>query len=381
MKRIVALFLAALMLISTAALLSSCGKKDPEKTVMQISLNPELELVLDEKGVVVTVNALNEEGNIIASTATLVGKSAEEAAALTVSLSEEMGFIAKGETNDISISFSGNADAAKKLYKSVKGEIERTLTAENITATVKQASAISKAGLKILLAECAPEVDTSDMSYTELVDALIVARAETAEIYSQELKKVYYESKLFALEQAEVEVILEHLNTLEKAALEAANATYVGTMETLEALRKSLLIDENSPYQVALREFRAAKVEYLNYRREVAEMEEGEITATTTAQLTEYETALNTAETALVAAGEAANLQITATKATLSTAYNALIALVSLKASTYSTEIAAERIVALSEFNAAFASEYAAALEAAENDWVSMKLALTETAE
>ena len=384
MRKIVALLLAVLMLVSTAALLTSCflkKEKGPEKTVMQISLNPELELILDEEGKVVTVNALNEEGNLIAASVSLVGKSAEEAAALTVSASEEMGFLVKGEANNISVSLSGDTAAAKKLYGSVKAEMEKALSAENIVATVEMSSAISKASLKLMLAECAPEVDTSDMSYTELVDALIVARAETAEIYSQELKKVYYESKFFALEQAEVEVILEHLNEIEKAAVEAANKLYVEAMEALETLRKECLIDEDSIYQLALRDFREQKIEYLSYRREVAEMEDGEITPEITARLNDCESALNAAEAALVSAGELANAQITMSKTALSTAHSALMTLVSLKASTYSTEIAAEQIIALRDFNTAFAAEYASALEAAENDWASMKVALTAPAE
>jgi hypothetical protein len=78
------------------------GKAD-EKTIMNVSLNPEVEFVLDSNNKVVSVNALNEEGNLVISAEAfenVEGKSAEEAAQLFVKVSAETGFLVSGTASD-----------------------------------------------------------------------------------------------------------------------------------------------------------------------------------------------------------------------------------------------------------------------------------------
>ena len=92
-------------------------QKQDEKKIMQLSLNPEVEFVLDENDIVVSANATNEEGNLILSAQAFTGKSATEAAELFVQVSEETGFLVKGSVksgeNEIKVSFSGDAEEAK----------------------------------------------------------------------------------------------------------------------------------------------------------------------------------------------------------------------------------------------------------------------------
>ena len=73
-KRMLSLFFAVL-LCGTAFV--SCKKEESnvkkETTVMSVSLNPEVEFILDENGVVLSANALNEEGNLILSARVFTG--------------------------------------------------------------------------------------------------------------------------------------------------------------------------------------------------------------------------------------------------------------------------------------------------------------------
>lgn len=384
MKKIVSLLLC-LSLFATAMLsLSACmGEDKDEKTVMNLSLNPEVEFVLDEDNKVISVNALNEEGNLIVSAEVFVGKTAEEAARLFAETAEELGFLVAGSVeagvNDLKIALSGNEDAAKKLYNDVKGEIESYLSEENITATITEAQAITEAELKALLAECAPYIETAEMEYAELVDTLAASRKETAELYSQELKNAYYEAKAFAMEQAEIEALAEHLGTVDKIVFNTVNGVYTGLVETIEETRMELLVSEDSLYQRALADFREAKADFLAYRKEVAAMDSGEVDEDVIAHLDALEALVESTEEALLSAGETANATLDLAKAELKTAYDAVMKKLtdaSIEAKAYAEEIAAKQTAAKEAFFTRFETDYAAAKTAAEENWNAMKDAL-----
>lgn len=106
---------------------------------MNVSLNPQVEFVLDADNKVVTVNALNEEGNLIAGAEVFVGKTAEE--------------------------------AAKELFDDVKQSVQKYLGESGITATFTQAAAITEETIEKLVAECAPYLEAAEikaMEYGEL---------------------------------------------------------------------------------------------------------------------------------------------------------------------------------------------------------------------
>ena len=71
MKKLTAVFCATMALAMGVTGFAACNKENEEgknpdrKTVMNVSLNPEVEFVLDGNDKVVTVNALNEEGNLM----------------------------------------------------------------------------------------------------------------------------------------------------------------------------------------------------------------------------------------------------------------------------------------------------------------------------
>ena len=183
MKKLTAILCTTMAMALGAAAFSGCKPTETanaeEGKVMNISLNPQVEFVLDADDKVVTVNALNEEGNLIISAeafANVEGKTAEEAAKLFVQVSSETGYLVSGTAsvgdNQIDISFSGDADKAKALYDDVVAKMNEAFSEENIKAKVSQAKAITEAELKALLEECAPYIETAKMEYKELVDAL-----------------------------------------------------------------------------------------------------------------------------------------------------------------------------------------------------------------
>ncbi|MBQ8406452.1 MAG: hypothetical protein IJY38_00900 [Clostridia bacterium] len=384
MKKFLAMFCATAMLATGVATLSGCSEDGG--TVMNVSLNPEVEFVLDEENKVISVNALNEEGNLIISSATFTGKSADEAVELFVQVSDETGFLFKGEVqageNEVSVSFSGNSSKAKSLYQSVENKVKAYFESADIEGKIEKGKAISKEYLQSLVAECAPYIDAAKveaLSYMELVEEIAQSRQETAEFYSQEVKNAYYEAKAFAMQQAEVEAIKEHLNVAAKAACDFAFGVYEGIVNTIESTRLTMLVNENSPYQVALRAFQAAKVEYLNYRNYVASLEQNEVTTQISTTLANYQTVLDNAETALVNAGQTANETLDGFKAQATTAYQSVIDAIgnySKLVNDNADQISAKVTEAKNKFFTDFETGYQANIDGAKQAWADMKAQL-----
>ena len=390
MKKFTAFICALTVLAGGAMAMVGCGGEEEaasgEKKVMNVSLNPEVEFVLDADDKVVSVNALNEEGNLIISAESFTGKSAEDAAKLFVEVSKETGFVVSGNVkageNEINISISGDTEKAKALYDDVKGKVDEYLSAEKITATIAQAEAITEAQLEALVAECAPymeEAEIKAMEYAALVDALYESRKETAEFYSQELKNAYYEAKAFAMEQAELETLKSKVSGIFATACDLAYQGYSTAVSLIEDTRMSLLVDENSLYQKGLAAFRQAKIEYLDYRNEVAEMEQTAVTEEISARLAEYEATLEQAEASLLEIGVNANAQLDELKASVQEKYDAVIEALetaSVKVSEHLDEVSAKQQEKKAAFFTAFEEDYAAAISAAKTSWDDMKTQL-----
>ncbi len=384
MKKLTGIICATMALGMGMTALSGCflfpEKAEAEQKVMNMSLNPQVEFVLDGEDKVVTVNALNEEGNLIISAAAFEGKTAEEAAKLFVEISTETGYLVSGSAsvgdNQISISFSGDTKAAEELYNDVKAKMEEAFSAENITAKVEQAKAITEAEIKALIAECAPYIETAEMEYKELLSTLIEERKETAEYYSQELKNAYYEQKEFIMQQAEIETLKSHLNVISQGIVEGLNTIYVGLVEGIESTRINLLVSEDSLYQKALAAFRKVKAEYLKARYEFTSEHASVTVEITEEQLAAIKTRVEEAEEALLQAGVKANEQLDQAKAAITEAYDKVIDAIekaSVKVSDHLDEINVKQQEMKQEFFTAFETKYAEAEAAAKKHWNDMQ--------
>ncbi|MBO4940242.1 MAG: hypothetical protein J6D30_04400 [Clostridia bacterium] len=386
MKKTMAFLCTAVLLGSSMSMLAGCNNPPAaaeEKKIMNVSLNPEVEFVLDGENKVLSVNALNEEGNLIISAdafANVKGMEADVAAKLFVQVADETGFLIEGNVsagdNEIEISLSGDTSKAKALFDEVKAEVEGYLSKENITATLNQAAAITEAQLKALVEECAPYVDAAKLQYAELVETLQKSREETAGMYSQELKNAYYEAKAFALEQAEMEVLKSKLSSMQKLAFDVLYTTYTGAVDVIESVRLNYLVNEDSIYQTALANFREKKVEFLNYKNYVASLPEEEVTEAQTVRLAQISTALDNMETALLNAGEQANAALDSAKAAVQTAYEQITAKLnewSVKANDYVAEISAKQTETITAFTTEFETQYAEAKTKAESAWQDMQ--------
>lgn len=381
MKKLMVILLSVCLCVVSMSFVACSSTK--ESKVMNVSLNPEVEFILDENDKVVSVNALNEEGNLVINGQVFVGKSSEEALELYVSVCKETGFLVTGNVksgeNEISISFSG--EDAQKYYNDMKKKAEEIFSEENITATVKQGVAITEAYINDLLEQCAPYVDAAKieaLSYMEKIEMLASSRKETAEMYSQQLKDAYYQAKADAFNHAKFEAVKANVNAITAALINTSTAVYDVACQSLEATRKTLLVDANSPYQLALVAFREAKTAYLNFRNYVAQNSEN--SDADLARLESLKTALDNAEQKLVNAGVTANETIDALKTELTAKYDAVVSAITAAGVNINDIVdnsETEINNALTSFETNFAANYESAKTEASNAWNAMKDALS----
>lgn len=377
MKKIIAIICGICLMAVTFSFTACSGNN--ESKVMNVSLNPEVEFILDANDKVISVNALNEEGNLIINGQAFVGKTSEQALSLYVSVCKETGFLVKGSVkdgeNEISISFSG--ENAEAYFNQAKADLEKIFSKENISASVAKGKKLTEEYLAALAAECAPYIDAAKLqtlTYMEKIEAIAESRKETAEMYSQELKNAYYQAKANALNHARFEAAKNKANAITSGLISGTLAAYELACNSIETIRKTVLVDPTSPYQLSLVAFREAKTAYLNFRNYLAQNSEAP-----EAEQAKYEKAkanLEKAEQDLLAAGKAANESLDDAKVELKKACDAVVAKLQeygLAVNDFIDKSEESINAALSAFENKFKVEYATTIDAAKSAWNGMK--------
>ena len=129
------------------------GEPVPAPTYMSIDINPSFGIEVDEDGVVVSVEALNEDAVIVLLDTDLVGKTVEEVFTTIVSLAEELGYLKENGTVNVVMSneFKAVEEAVATRVENVLDDVNALLSAENITINIEKGkealvSALEEAG-------------------------------------------------------------------------------------------------------------------------------------------------------------------------------------------------------------------------------------------
>ncbi len=320
MKKILSTVCMFLLLLSTLTL-SGCKKTKKEETVMNISCNPSVEFILDKDNKVVSVTALNEDGNVILVGETFVGLTADEAAKLFVKISTETGFIVEGSAsnNEVKVSISGDSKKANQIYDDVKSKVSKYLSDNNINVNLKNIEAPTLDELKALVKDAYPTIEDevlNSLSESELINYLKEVRIQTKDLFSQGLKDAFVAMKDYEIEFAKDEKTLEIINSLDStyslviSQYSAAVKNLNNAKVKLEEARNKYLLSETSDYQVKLKELNNAKDELLKAKNELANMEEGLAKQTKALEVASLETAYGLKETAYNTYYNSANLAI-----------------------------------------------------------------------
>ena len=323
------LALCLCLLIGMALPLASCKKSEPTPpegtyTRMTVDINPSVEFMVDDQNKVVSVTALNDDGSILIAGEAFVGKTPEEATRMVVSLATDAGYLVKGEihventdeSQKVEISVSGNSDYAKELAKNVKSNVEKYLKDNKITATVESVKAKTLDEMrKVVIADgLFTEDEVKDMTEEQLYKALAAGRIETAQLLTAEMREAYYRAKDYKISFVEKQAtadIISGMGATYKVLMSGYStvlAAYSTSIETLDELRYSLLVDPESAYQKALASLRDAKEDLLKEKKLVFSVKDGDKTyAEISASFKLSEETYNKALKAVEDAGAAAN--------------------------------------------------------------------------
>lgn len=323
------LALCLCLLIGMALPLASCKKSEPTPpegtyTRMTVDINPSVEFMVDDQNKVVSVTALNDDGSILIAGEAFVGKTPEEATRMVVSLATDAGYLVKGEihventdeSQKVEISVSGNSDYAKELAKNVKSDVEKYLKDNKITATVESVKAKTLDEMRKVVIEDGlfTEDEVKDMTEEQLYKALAAGRIETAQLLTAEMREAYYRAKDYKISFVEKQAtadIISGMGATYKVLMSGystALAAYSTSIDKLDALRYSLLVDPESAYQKALASLRDAKEDLLKEKKLIFSVKDGDKTyAEISASFKLSEEAYNKALKAVENAGAAAN--------------------------------------------------------------------------
>ena len=337
-KKIAACGLSLALAAGTCAMLAGCGGGNGEAAArMQVDINPSVEFILDADNKVLSVTALNDDGALIIAGEAFVGKTAEDAVELMASISTDAGYLVKGELSagqdGITISITGDEEAAQKLYEDVKAGVDAFLEKSGIDAAVERGEALKLDALRALVQGADPTLsdeEVAGMTEEQLLNALKISRIETAQLLTEELRDAYNTAKeydfRFAERQATKDVI-EGLGSAYESFLNgyaAALDSYQKAIGAVEQARYDYLVDAASDYQKKLEEVRAQKDKVLEQRKEVAKLSEGAAKEAAEAVLAAEEAILQTKEAALELAGDAANAAFDLALSAMKTVENAL---------------------------------------------------------
>lgn len=269
MKRVLNLLCVMFVLMFLVVGLIGCNSQEnvesKEKlTYIGMRINPEIELVVDEEGAVVAVNAINEDGETVLAEIELVGMTVEEAAELFTSMAVELGFIdvdtkeaivyliADGEDEELVKEYEDKIkDKINKFFndKGLFGKVspeeleEYKTLAEEWQVSLKEAKMINR------ILELYPEMTLEEIFALSFKEKMELIKEECKkhgftpdirEEYKEEVEKVKEEfKKMFELrkELEELEEKLEDENLTEEERL-ALQEEYDAKKAEVEALKE-----------------------------------------------------------------------------------------------------------------------------------------------
>lgn len=283
-KKIFSLMLAIFLIIPCACLFGACGGADngdggsdtteTNNKVMNVSLNPELEFVLDQNDKVLTVNALNEDGNNIISIAidaekTFEGLTADEAVNLFLELTKDNGYLITGSNEEVSVKISGEAE---ELMSKIKNAANNFFAEKGVNSVRIIDGTINKDAILAEVKKCALEYSQQElagMTEGQLINLLKTSREETKNLLTQELKDAYYNMRLEKINIAELEALYkyaQHIPGDTRAVFETAMKNLNDAVDALEEAYNNVFLNAESNYNKAKQFYIQAKEDLLAQR-------------------------------------------------------------------------------------------------------------------
>lgn len=337
MKKLLFKLQMALVICLSLFVLVGCGSKETnELTYVTIETNPSIELVVNDKGVVVAVNGTNEDGKLLLNGEEFEGEKVEEVTEQIITLTEELGFAFKGtvdsDSQTVEISVTANTvEMAKAIEEKVKNEVDATITELGLDAKLEVLEAKNKEYFeKIVLAydPTLTEEEAAAMTVEELLVRVNEATKEKAQFVSVKLEeyyltlkeyefKIYYKQEIANSIEAGYDALLQNYrNLLEQFSQKIAE---------LKELEVYTFTNPESSYVKAMNSYQEAKQKLMEQKIQLSvKVENGGSTALLEAQIGISEMALEAADKAVEAVDTTIKASFAAVITALETVYTSL---------------------------------------------------------
>ena len=143
MKKLLCLILVAVFACTALASCNKFAEKSAAEgalTYIGLRINPEIEMVTNEEGVVVSANAVNEDGEVVLSTVELEGKTAEEAVVDFTETAVDLGYMDPDAGKDtVYVDVNGeNTEVVEKVEKTLSDKLMKFFEKKGIAGKVSK---------------------------------------------------------------------------------------------------------------------------------------------------------------------------------------------------------------------------------------------------
>lgn len=247
------------------------------EAIVQIDVNPSVEFVVDDSDKVLSVKGLNDDGKLILTDEEFENLSLKDAISKLLNLEEKTNFLSETNKNvalTLTIENKGVEEVlTNKLNKILKSTQNNLST--NIEIKFNKSKSIED--LKDYVNSIEIIKNVQDLQYSELIGIVRKYHEDVRTLDSIALENLYLKSKTEYFEELKENKIKELVNDLDdsyKTQVDRYNKLYLLVKETynnLQATYESLYVDNNSPYQMALKDLEEVKDEIALQEKKVEE--------------------------------------------------------------------------------------------------------------
>ena len=255
--------------------------------IVQVDVNPSIQMVVDEENKVLSITGLNDEGKMIIYGEAIVGKNLDEALEIIVKIETDLGYLVEGsDDNKVTLTISANTEEiTNKIEEFSRNTLNKVLEETGVIATIETAKGYAEEELKLLAKELDPtltEEEINNFNYNDYVHVVQLYHLEVADLASVKLEEMYNEFKNYQISITEKEAVKNAVNYLEikyQGLIHAYNLAYDALNNAYTSMQDgyySQFIDSTSEYQKAWLELAELKQAYLDQRVVVANLTEEE---------------------------------------------------------------------------------------------------------
>ena len=251
-KKALSLFIvaAALLIGVFGVVFSGCSPEEnaggERLAYVTMDVNPSIEFVVSEKGIVLAVNGRNDDGKVLIIGEDLIGKSIDEVMDRLFYLMVEMDYINEDKTNAVQLSIATESEGLERLVKeTVDKEVKELKKYYDIA--VETVKSVSRDVLVEAVLYCHPEMTKEEVNAMTSDQLMVIMKGdmlEKAEFALVAIEEQYYESKEMEFKfryYDEMKSVIEGFDRLKVAAFNVTLGLVETSIETLRELEGELL--------------------------------------------------------------------------------------------------------------------------------------------